>query len=111
MKPENAIESLLALAQDTRLAVYRLLVRAGPTGLSAGEIASILEVNPSTMSRHLAQLERSNLVRSWRVQRQIFYAIDWQGTGQLLSFLTEDCCKADPNIWRDQQPSDCPQCH
>jgi ArsR family transcriptional regulator len=94
------IEALLALAQETRLAAYRLLVCIGPVGLSSGEIALALKVAPSTMSRHLAQLERANLVHSWRVQRQVFYAINWEGTGQLLAFLTEDCCKADPSVWR-----------
>lgn len=103
MQSEAIIDALLALAQETRLAVYRLLVRAGPAGLSAGEIASALSVNPSTMSRHLAQLERANLLQSWRVQRQVFYAINWDGTSQLLRFLTEDCCKADPSIWHNDE--------
>jgi DNA-binding transcriptional ArsR family regulator len=102
MKSKTAIAALLALAQENRLAAYRLLVRAGSVGLSAGEIASALGVNPSTMSRHLAQLERAQLLSSRRVQRQVFYTIDWHGTGQLLSFLTEDCCKADPLIWCEQ---------
>jgi ArsR family transcriptional regulator, arsenate/arsenite/antimonite-responsive transcriptional repressor len=107
MESEIAIEALLALAQETRLAAYRLLVRSGPSGLSAGAIASAIAANPSTLSRHLAQLERANLVHSWRVQRQIFYAINWEGTGALLAFLTEDCCKADPNVWCDRSSGDC----
>ncbi|NJM23168.1 MAG: winged helix-turn-helix transcriptional regulator [Richelia sp. SL_2_1] len=110
MQSENVIEALLALAQETRLAAYRLLVQTGPRGLPAGEIASALNVNPSTMSRHLAQLERANLVYSWRVQRQVFYAIDWKGTGQLLAFLTEDCCQADPRIWGNKKSEDCSEC-
>jgi DNA-binding transcriptional ArsR family regulator len=107
MQSETIIEALLALAQETRLAAYRLLVRAGPSGLSAGEIASALSVNPSTMSRHLAQLERANLLRSWRIQRQVLYAINWDGTSQLLKFLTEDCCKADPSIWCGSESKNC----
>lgn len=107
MRSENIIDALLALAQETRLAAYRLLVRAGPSGLSAGEIAAALSVNPSTMSRHLAQLERANLLHSWRVQRQVFYAINWEGTTQLLTFLTEDCCKADPSIWCGGESENC----
>ncbi len=107
MKSETAIAALLALAQENRLAAYRLLVCAGSGGLSAGEIAATLGVNPSTMSRHLAQLERAQLLSSRRVQRQIFYTVDWHGTGQLLSFLTEDCCKADPLIWCDQASETC----
>lgn len=99
MNAHTAIEALLALAQETRLAAYRLLVQAGPQGISAGEIATTLGVNPSTLSRHLAQLERAGLLTTWKVQRQVFYAVDWQGTSQLLNFLTEDCCRADPTIW------------
>ena len=99
MQLDFFLKAFLALAQETRLAAYRLLVKAGPAGLPAGEIAESLSVNSSTLSRHLAQLERANLLRSWRVQRQVFYAIDWQGTHRLLRFLLEDCCKADPAIW------------
>ncbi|WOD38076.1 winged helix-turn-helix domain-containing protein [Nodosilinea sp. E11] len=98
------LKAFLALAQETRLAAYRLLVKAGPLGLAAGEIAEALGVNPSTLSRHLAQLERAKLLRSWRVQRQVRYAIDWQGTNQLLRFLLEDCCQADPAIWPAEPP-------
>ena len=94
MESKNAIEALLALGQETRLAAYRLLVEQEPHGLASGAIAQKLGVNASTMSRHLAQLERALLLRSWREQRQIMYAIDHEGTGQLLHFLTEDCCKA-----------------
>jgi ArsR family transcriptional regulator, arsenate/arsenite/antimonite-responsive transcriptional repressor len=107
MEMNDAIDALSALAQETRLALYRLLVRTGPKGLPAGEIASQLDANPSTVSRHLAQMERAGLVCSWRVQRQVFYAIDWKGTEALLAFLTEDCCKADPDIWCDKQSSNC----
>ncbi len=94
MESEYAIEALLALGQKTRLAAYRLLFEQEPDGLASGAIAQKLGVNASTMSRHLAQLERASLLRSWREQRQIMYAIDHEGTGQLLHFLTEDCCKA-----------------
>lgn len=93
MKSENAIDALLALGQETRLAAYRLLVEHEPHGLPSGEIAAKLGANASTMSRHLAQLERAKLLRSWREQRQIMYAINHDGTEQLLRFLTEDCCK------------------
>ncbi|TVQ21370.1 MAG: ArsR family transcriptional regulator [Leptolyngbya sp. DLM2.Bin15] len=110
MQSQHVIEALLALAQETRLAVYRLLVHAGPHGLPAGDIAVALDTNPSTLSRHLAQLERAGLLRSWRVQRQIFYAVNWTGTGQLLAFLTEDCCKADPTIWGEHPSDTCAEC-
>ncbi len=93
MESNNAIEALSALAQETRLAAYRLLVEHEPHGLASGAIARKLGVNASTMSRHLAQLERALMLRSGREQRQIMYAIDHEGTGQLLRFPTEDCCK------------------
>ncbi|MEM7121692.1 MAG: metalloregulator ArsR/SmtB family transcription factor [Pseudomonadota bacterium] len=93
MRSENAIDALLALGQETRLAAYRLLVEHEPHGLPSGEIAARLGANASTVSRHLAQLERAKLLRSWREQRQIMYAINHDGTEQLLRFLTEDCCK------------------
>jgi DNA-binding transcriptional ArsR family regulator len=96
MQSINAIEALLALGQEARLAAYRLLVTHEPHGLPAGAIAEELGANPSTMSRHLAQLERARLLRSWREGRRIIYAVDHDGTGALLRFLTEDCCTANP---------------
>ena len=94
MQAAEAIAALTALGQATRLAAYRLLVEHEPYGLPSGEVAAKLEVNPSTMSRHLAQLERAKLLRSWREERQIMYAVNQEGTDALLRFLTEDCCKA-----------------
>lgn len=96
MNSSDAILSLLALGQETRLAAYRLLVEQGPEGLPVTEIGRHLNVKLSTLSRHLAQLQRASLLRSWRVERQILYAIDDEGTSALLRFLTEDCCKANP---------------
>ncbi len=98
MEIKTAVETLAALAQETRLAVFRLLVQQGPDGVASGEIARTLGVNPSTMSFHVGQLERAGLLRSWRVQRQIFYATDYEGVGRLLAFLTEDCCQGRPEI-------------
>ncbi|MCU0893510.1 MAG: winged helix-turn-helix domain-containing protein [Rhodospirillales bacterium] len=98
MEIKGAVAALGALAQEHRLAVFRLLVREGPSGLSAGDIAARVAVAPSTLSHHLGQLERAGLLRSWRVRRQIFYAIDVVGTRRLLAFLTEDCCQGRPEI-------------
>lgn len=98
MKEKSAIEAFAALAQDTRLAVFRLLIQAGPSGLNAGEIAQQVGVPGSTLSHHLATLERAGLLRSWRVQRQIFYASDYEGTRQLIAFLMEDCCQGRPEL-------------
>ncbi len=96
MESKAAIEALVALGQETRLAAYRLLVEIGPEGLPAGEVAARVGANASTMSHHLAQLERAGLLRSTRRERYILYAVDWEGTNQLLGFLTEDCCKLQP---------------
>jgi ArsR family transcriptional regulator len=78
--------------------VFRLLIQAGPSGLPAGAIADALGVPPSTLSFHLKELENAGLVRSTRVQRQIIYAPDLEGTRRLLTFLTADCCGGHPEI-------------
>lgn len=101
MEQTQAIDALAALAQSTRLEIFRLLVRAGPDGLNAGEIAERLGVGASTLSHHLATLDRAGLLRSWRVQRQIFYATDYAGTRRLLAFLMEDCCQGRPELCGD----------
>ncbi|MDS4011916.1 MAG: metalloregulator ArsR/SmtB family transcription factor [Defluviicoccus sp.] len=93
-----AVEALSALAQPHRLAVFRLLMCEGPNGLPAGAIAERIAVPPSTLSHHLAHLERAGLLRSWRVERRIFYAVDVEGTRRLVTFLTEDCCQGRPEI-------------
>jgi ArsR family transcriptional regulator, arsenate/arsenite/antimonite-responsive transcriptional repressor / arsenate reductase (thioredoxin) len=98
MEVKKAIEALAALAQEHRLAVFRLLVREGPSGLPAGEIADRVAVPSSTLSRHLAQLEQAQLLRSWRISRQIYYAVDIGGMSRLLAFLMEDCCQGRPEI-------------
>lgn len=98
MDDEAAISALSALAQEHRLRVFRLLVREGPSGLAAGEIAERLAVAPSALSFHLAHLERAGLVTSWRVKRNIYYAIRVDGMRRLLAFLTEDCCEGRPEI-------------
>ena len=98
MEGKQAVTALSALAQTHRLAVFRLLVQEGPNGLAAGEVAERIGVPPSTLSHHLAQLEHAGLLRSWRVQRNIFYALDVEGTRRLIAFLTEDCCAGQPEI-------------
>ena len=98
METNQAVTALAALAYETRLAAFRLLVQAGPNGLAAGEIASRLAIPPSTLSFHLKELDRAGLVRSWRVRRQIRYAADYEGMRRLLTFLTADCCNGHPEI-------------
>ncbi|OYQ36677.1 transcriptional regulator [Niveispirillum lacus] len=98
MESKHAIEAFAALAQETRLSIFRLLVQRGPNGLHASEIAAQVGVPASTLSHHLGILERAGLLRSWRVQRQIFYATDYEGTRKLVAFLMEDCCQGRPEI-------------
>jgi ArsR family transcriptional regulator len=101
MEETTAIRALAALAHATRLRVFRLLIQIGPSGLPAGEIAERVGVPSSTLSFHLRELDRASLLRSWRRQRQIFYAADVEGTRRLLTFLTEDCCQGQPEICGD----------
>lgn len=98
MEEKRAIQALAALAQEHRLRVLRLLVRHAPHGLPAGQIAAQVGVPASTMSTHLAQLERAGLLRSWREQRRILYAVETEGIRQLVLFLTEDCCGGRPEL-------------
>lgn len=107
-----AVAAFGALAQETRLAVFRLLVQAGPNGITAGEIAEALGVPASTMSHHLATLERAGLAASRRESRSIFYACDYEGTRRLLAFLMEDCCQGRPELCGTglAVPADCSAC-
>ena len=86
------VDALAALAQETRLKAYRLLVEAGPEGLAAGRIGEELELPPATLSFHLAHLARTGLVRSRQEGRFVFYSADFQNMNQLVGYLTENCC-------------------
>ncbi len=98
MEIREAVATLGALAQETRLAVFRLLVKAGPAGLPAGVIAERMGVAPATLSFHLKELERAGLLIGRRESRQIYYAPDFEGMRRLLAFLMEDCCQSDPQV-------------
>jgi len=95
MKKETVVTALAALAQTTRLDVYRLLVQQGPSGLAAGEIAAQLKIPPATLSFHLKELAHAGLVRSRQESRFIYYAADFAAMNELLAYLTENCCAAD----------------
>lgn len=93
-----AVDRLSALAQPNRLAVFRLLVKAGKQGLAAGEIARALDVAPNTLSAQLNILSNAGLVTSARDGRSIIYAADFKSMGDLLVYLVEDCCNGNPEI-------------
>ena len=92
MESEQAILALAALAQATRLAVFKLLVRHEPEGLPAGDVAKALAVPQNTMSAHLSVLARAGLVMSERRSRSIIYRADLKAFAALTSFMVEDCC-------------------
>jgi DNA-binding transcriptional ArsR family regulator len=98
MEEKQALSALAALAHETRLSVFRLLVQQGPSGRPAGEIAQRLGVAPATLSFHLKELERGGLISARRRHRQILYATDYAGTRELLDFLMRDCCQGHPEI-------------
>lgn len=97
MKDNDVIQSLAALAQETRLAIYRLLVKRGSDGFTPGEISERLAIPPSTLSFHLKELERGGLVMSRRESRFLYYSTNFDQMNALLSYLTEHCCSLSDN--------------
>jgi len=97
----QAIAALSALAHAYRVRIFRMLIREGAGGASAGDIATHLGVPPSTLSFHLAHLERAGLIRSHREQRRIIYAADIEGMRALLGYLTAQCCNGHPEVCMD----------
>jgi DNA-binding transcriptional ArsR family regulator len=98
MKKSRALEAFGALSQETRLDIFRRLIREFPDPMAAGELARGLGVPPSTLSTHLGILGRAGLVRSERQGRTILYAVDTEGARDLLGFLIKDCCRGQPEI-------------
>jgi ArsR family transcriptional regulator len=92
METVDVVKRLSALAQEARLEVFRLLVKAGPQGMAAGEIARSLDTAPNTMSAQLLILSNAGLIRARRDGRSIIYSVDYSAMSDLLVFLTEDCC-------------------
>ncbi|HEY2541272.1 MAG TPA: metalloregulator ArsR/SmtB family transcription factor [Stellaceae bacterium] len=95
MDQKRAIAALGALAQETRLELFRLLVTCGPQGLPAGVIAERLGVQPSSLSFHLAQLTHAGLITQRRLSRQLIYSAEYGTMNELLAYLTENCCGRD----------------
>ena len=95
MNRKQAIAALGALAQETRLDLFRLLVTCGPEGLPAGAIAERLGVQPSSLSFHLAQLAHAGLIAQRRSSRHLIYSAEYGVMNELLAYLTENCCGRD----------------
>ncbi len=89
----QAVTALSALAQESRLEAYRLLVMAGPEGMPAGQISEQLDVPPATLSFHLKELTNAGLIDRRRQGRSIIYGLNVEGMRNLLGFITEDCCQ------------------
>lgn len=98
MDERQALAGFGALSQETRLQMVRLLVQAGPEGVSAGALANAVAVSASNVSFHLRDLERAGLVRSRRVARSIVYSADYGALAGLVQFLMQDCCCGRPEI-------------
>lgn len=98
MDKSTTLTALQALAQDTRLDVFRLLVQANSSGLAAGEIATLLDVRQNTLSTHLAILTQAGLLTANRDGRSIRYAVNSAGLQSILGYLLEDCCGGKPEL-------------
>ena len=92
---KTTVQALAALAQETRLTIFRLLVEAGPAGISAGEAAAELGLAPATLSFHLKELSRANLISARQDGRYIYYSANFKEMGELVAYLTENCCARD----------------
>ena len=92
MDQVNAVVALGALAHETRLALFRLLVSCGPEGLAAGAIAETLGVPPSSLSFHLQELVHAGLITQRRLSRSVIYSAEYEAMNQLIAYLTENCC-------------------
>ena len=96
MEMKDAVKALAALAQETRLSIFRLLVQAGPQGVAAGRIGESLDVPAATLSFHLKELSHAGLVSSRQEGRFIYYSTDFERMAGLMTFLTQNCCQGMP---------------
>lgn len=96
METKSALSALSSLAQESRLAIFRALVEAGPAGLSAGKISDITGIPPSSLSFHLKELTHAEMVDSRQESRFIIYTANFLTMNALIAFLTENCCGGDP---------------
>lgn len=107
MEERQALIAFGALAQETRLRIIRLLVKAGPEGLAAGAVAEAAGVTASNVSFHLKELERGGLVAAHRVSRSIVYSAEFEALSGMIRFLMEDCCSGRPEICAPALASSC----
>lgn len=98
MNEQNAIAAFSALSNATRLKLLRLLVEAGPVGVTAGDLAEAIGASPSRASFHLATLSEAGLATSERQAREIRYRVSFAALGALMDFVLNDCCKGDPVV-------------
>ena len=110
MKTNTAVVALAALAQDTRLAIFRLLVRAGPAGVPAGGIAEALRIAAPTLSFHLKELAHAGLIAAEPHGRFIVYRTDFKAMNALIGYLTENCCRDSGACATDCAPADALPC-
>ncbi|MBI2287134.1 MAG: helix-turn-helix transcriptional regulator [Nitrosomonadales bacterium] len=97
MKPAQVVKALAALAQPTRLAIYRLLVARGPEGVTAGDIAAKLKAAPATLSFHFRTLSHAGLVESRQEGRFVYYTANFAVMNSMVAYLTENCCGGNPD--------------
>jgi DNA-binding transcriptional ArsR family regulator len=107
MDSKSVLEALAALAQDTRLALFRLLVEQGPAGLTPGRIAAALDVPAATLSFHLKELTRAGLISARQESRFIHYSANFDAMNGLVGYLTENCCRASGSC----APACAPECN
>jgi ArsR family transcriptional regulator, arsenate/arsenite/antimonite-responsive transcriptional repressor len=100
VESKEAVKSLEALAQASRLGIFRLLVEAGPAGVTAGRIAEHMGLPAPTLSFHLSQLKHAGLVACQRNGRSLIYSANFDAMNSLVGFLTKNCCAADPALCR-----------
>ena len=100
MKKRSAVSILAALAQDSRLDAFRLLVEAGPQGMPAGHLAASLRLTPNALTFHLDRLRDAGLVTVRREGRSMIYAAQFETMNQLISYLTDQCCQGRPELCR-----------
>lgn len=96
METKAAVAALAALAQDSRLAIFRALVQAGPAGLAAGRVGELTGIAPSSLSFHLKELAHAGMVDSAQAGRFVIYTANFETMNALLGFLTENCCGGNP---------------